>query len=125
MSTRPSVKQGDTARHLHARAVFRCDVARCLCARLTFLHKARFRGTRQFPAVATYCFGRTGVPLALVYEACPCGTDKRLAALPDRFAFAGFLRHGRPNCECRQQHSKQQPFHGSFPLGFPLRHLIR
>jgi hypothetical protein len=30
-----------------------------------------------------------------VYEAFPCGTDKRLAAPPDRLAFTGFLRHGR------------------------------
>jgi len=50
-------------------------VACRLCAGLTFLHKARFRGTWQFLAVAAYCFGRTGVPLALVHEACLGGTE--------------------------------------------------
>src|SRR5262245_40975133 len=80
---------------------------------LAFLHETVLGGAGQFLALRAHRLWRACFPFTFFQEAVERSADQRLAILADRFACAGFLRHGRADRQGRNQGSEDDSLHGA------------
>src|SRR5262249_54747778 len=80
---------------------------------LTFLHETVLGGAGEFLALRAPRLWRACFPFTFFQEAVESSARQRLAILADRFACAGFLRHGRADRQGRNDGSEDNPPHGT------------
>src|SRR5262245_3357642 len=87
---------------------------------LAFLHEAVLGGAVEFLAFRAHRLWRACIPFTFFQEAVESSASQWLAILVDRFAGAGFLRHGRADRQGRNHGSEDNSLHGTPPVGGPV-----
>src|SRR6516162_359841 len=80
---------------------------------LAFLHETVLGGAGEFLALRAHRLWRACFPFTFFQEAVERSAGQRLAILADRFACAGFLRHGRADRQGRDDGTGDNPLHGT------------